>query len=64
MDELTYYAKNYQCINNNVDWVDQYGNYIAYNCGCGGKTIPMFDVTHKMYSTQCRECYKYHSITV
>ena len=58
--ENAYYANIYQCINNNVDWVDKYGTHCAYNCDCGGKTIPIFEVTNKIKLTQCKSCYKYH----
>ena len=61
--ENAYYAEKYQFSNNNVDWVDQYDNWIRYACPCGHKTVPMFDVTHKMYMTQCRGCYKKYTQT-
>ena len=60
-DEISYYAKQYKCLNNNRDWIDQHGNYIRYTCECGGKTIPLFDVTHALVTAQCRECYKIYS---
>ena len=60
MDNITYYAQKYKCLNNSVDWVDRFGNWVAYNCICGGKTIPLFDVTHKIVTAQCRICHKHH----
>ena len=60
--ENAYYAEKYQCIDSGINWEDQYGNKITYTCKCGGKTVPQFDVTHALVMTQCKNCYKYHSI--
>lgn len=38
--------------------LDKYGNRVAKRCPkCGGKTIPLRDVTGAIYAGQCLNCH-------